>query len=1137
MYEVKEKTLQIIMKKNENLSRKTTFSLKSACLVLCLFGYGGSATYAESFDNAAKTTLTVHMNGRSVKDVFSYIEENSDFIFVYQADIDLEREVNVNMTNVRVEDILQQLFDGTDLEYTIDNRHIKVSKADPEEILTTSPPGRSKKIISVSGRVEDMQGEPLMGAAIIVKGDANTGIVSDMDGNFTLEVPYATTIVISYVGYKNKTIKVYSQQLLIRLEEDMETLNEVVVTALGLRREEKALGYAVQKVDGKSLTMVKPVNIATSLTGKVAGLNIQNSTEFDTAPTIKLRGETPLIVIDGVPYANVSLNDVAPEDIESIEVLKGATASALYGARGGTGAIMVTTRRGKNDGLEISISDNTMFNAGYLSMPKVQSSYSSGNHGVYSDNSSYVWGAKLDIGNEAMQYNPYTYEREMTELTSRGKHNLENFQQLSLITSNNINVTYKGQNGSFRTSLTHVFNEGQFPNEVLNKINYTVAGDLKFGKFSSEAGITYNRHFYPNMSDPSYGSMSYLYELVVWSGPEYDIRDYRNYWRVKDQESNWWDTGGWYENPYYIANEVTSSNTYDVVNAFVNASYDFTPWLKFSLRSGVDMYSSRSESKVPIGSNVGEGSMKGYYGVSHQTGFSTNNDFLLMANKSFNGFTIDGFVGGTIYYWQSENLASNTAGGLIVPGYYSLNASVDPAETSKSYSSKQTNSLYGKVGISYKSMAFVEVTGRNDWSSTLPAATRSYFYPSVSGSVILSEIFKLPSCFSFWKLRGSWTTTKNDMSVYEINNTYTITTDMWDGMSGASVSPTLRNSVLSPSQTRSYELGTAIHLFKDRLLMDYAYYNTLKFNNTRTAVLSAASGYTGTQINMDEEQMRKGMEITLSGDIIRKKDLTWSAMFNWARDRYIYYKIDPVYSTQKPWVAAGERWDWISANDYQRDSEGNIIHGSDGMPLQNPFASIIGYSEPNWTWGLNTTLTWKGFTINIGIDGSVGGTGYNMVNQAMWNSGSHIDSDNKYRYEEVVNGNKTFIGSGVKLVSGTAEWDSDGNVLSDNRVFAPNDIVVSYQDYIQSINPSAGTEHVQNYFDKTFIKLRELSVSYALPRSICQKAKIRGASIGFVGQNLLMWSKAFHFMDPEYANEALASPSIRYMGFNVKLDF
>lgn len=276
--------------------------------------------------------------------------------------------------------------------------------------------------IKITGTVVDQAGIPIIGANITVKNQTGTGTITDIDGRFTLEVPANSTLSISYIGYKNQEIRITSSKpLTIKLQDDAEVLDEVVVTALGIKREEKALGYAVQKVSGDQLTTIKSVDVTSGLNGKIAGLKVENSTEFNEAPNLKLRGENPLIVIDGVPYKNMSLRDIASDDIESIDVLKGATASALYGARGGSGAVMITTKRGKEEGLQVTVNSSTMFNAGYLKLPEVQTSYSSGKNGIYNDNSSYVWGAKLDVGNEAMQYNPYTQEREMTELTSRGK--------------------------------------------------------------------------------------------------------------------------------------------------------------------------------------------------------------------------------------------------------------------------------------------------------------------------------------------------------------------------------------------------------------------------------------------------------------------------------------------------------------------------------------------------------------------------------------------------------------------------------------------------------------------------------------------------------------------------------------------
>lgn len=530
------------------------------------------------------------------------------------------------------------------------------------------------------------------------------------------------------------------------------------------------------------------------------------------------------------------------------------------------------------------------------------------------------------------------------------------------------------------------------------------------------------------------------------------------------------------------------------------------------------------------------GIKKGYYGIKESSGFSINNDLLLMAEKKLGDFNVDGFLGGSIYYWNTNSLTGETKNGIILPNYYSLNASVEPSTSSKSFSQKQVNSIYGKAAVSWRNAVFAEVTGRNDWSSTLPESTRSYFYPSVSGSIVLSEFIPMPSWTSFWKVRGSWTKTKYDVGVYDINKVYSITTNVWDDMTAAYNPTSLRSNDLLPSTSRTYEIGTALHFLQNRLRIDYAYYNKENYNNTRWATLSPTCGYTSTLVNYGETQVRKGHEITVSGDIIKNKDLTWTASFNWARDRYYYGDIDPVYSTQKPWVAKGERWDWISAYDYQRDSQGNIIHNSEGLPLINPYESIQGYTSPDWIWGLSTTLKWKNFTVDVTIDGRVGGLMFAQTDQALWNSGAHIDSDNQYRYEEVVNGNKTFIGTGVKLVSGSAEWDSFGNVISDDRVFAPNDIVVSYETYMTNMNPYVGTIRTQNLLDPTFIKLRNLAINYTLPKEWCKKICLQGLTVGIVGQNLLMWTKEFRFSDPDWGEDSINTPSTRLIGFNVKFD-
>ncbi|MDR0536744.1 MAG: SusC/RagA family TonB-linked outer membrane protein, partial [Tannerellaceae bacterium] len=632
----------------------------------------------------------------------------------------------------------------------------------------------------VQGTVSDANGEPLIGVNVLEKGTAN-GSITDIDGKYSLRVESRNaTLVFSFIGYVKQEVSVGNNSVInISLAEDTRVISEVVVTALGIRREEKALGYSVQKVDGEKLSIAKGSSVATSLTGKIAGLNVKNSTEFTREPSLTLRGASPLIVIDGVPYQSASLTNIAAEDIESINVLKGSTASALYGARGGNGAIMVTTKKARKEGLDISIDSHTMLHAGFLKLPEVQNSYSSGANGKYAPGD-YVWGDKLDMGRTAKQYDPVTYEWREQELTSKGKDNFTNFLEQAFVTNNNISIAQKGQYGGIRTSLNHVYNKGQYPNNNQQKFTFSVGGNIDYKNFHLDGGITYNKRFFSNNTGTGYGVGSFMYNLLIWTGAEYDLRDYRNYWRAgkEQQQQNWMDEL-WYDNPYFLAYAQTFSNHYDLTNSYLNMSYDLAEWLKLQVRLGSDAYRDRDEQKRPISSRS---NLKGQYETRTRSGYSTNNDALIIADKRLGDFNIDGFLGGSIFFREGDEHYSSTSNGLNMPGFFSLNASVDPAVTNSSVSKQQTNSIYGKAGISWRSAVFAEVTGRNDWVSTLAASERSYFYPSVSGSVILSEFIPLPKVFNFWKVRGSWTQTKYPAGVYDINSTYSVSRNYWGDM-------------------------------------------------------------------------------------------------------------------------------------------------------------------------------------------------------------------------------------------------------------------------------------------------------------------------------------------------------------------
>lgn len=1001
-----------------------------------------------------------------------------------------------------------------------------------------------QQTVKVAGVVTDQNGDPLIGVNVVEVG-TNNGVITDADGRFTLSVRPNARLQVSYIGYLTQTVSVGGQSALsITLKEDSKALDEVVVTAFGIKREEKALGYAVQKVSGDKLSTVKTVDLGTSLTGKVAGMNVKNSTEFNVAPTLEIRGETPLIVVDGVPYGNITLRDIASDDVESIDVLKGATASALYGARGGSGVIMITTKKGNKEGLDVTVNSSTMFNAGYLALPEAQHSYSSGSGGKYNRNDD-VWGDRLDVGRTAVQYNPFTYTWEEAPLTSKGKDNFKNFLRQGFSTNNNVSVGWRGKNGGFRTSLNHVYNHGQYPNQNMQKMIYSLSGNLKTGNFSLEGGATWNKRFHSNDRGTGYGGGGYIYNILVWTGSNYDLRDYRDYWvKGYEGERQNWLYGSWYDNPYFMANEIIRANDYDKLNTYAYGKYDILPWLNFSTRIGVDFFASRTEERNPIGTRANTLVIKqqGRYASTKETGFSLNSDFILAASHSFGDLSVDALAGSTIYYMYEDLLMAETTNGLTVPGYYSLKASKGPISAKDTYKSKRVNSLYGKLSLAWKSLAYLDITGRNDWSSTLPSSTRSYFYPSVSGSVIMSEFIKLPAPFTFWKLRGSWTVTKTDLTIFEIQQAYTVNTGVWNKLNTATYPTTLRGSDLKPVTSRTYEVGTAFNLWENRLRFDVAYYNKLVYNRVTSASVSDASGFSTSLINFGEDLERRGVEVTLGADLIKSKDWEWTMNLNWAMDRYRFASIDSVYSAKNSWTQKGMRSDFIStdqsdvSNDWQRDANGNLIL-QNGLPVRNTYETLVGYINPDWIWGVSSALRYKNWTLNLSVDGRVGGLAYNKTEQALWNTGAHPDSDTPERYEEVMNGNITFIAPGVKVVSGEVKYDVDGTVLSDTRQFAPNDVAVSYQSFITKYHSNSYWGEPHNYKNTTFLKLRELSLTYDFPQRICERVRLKGASLSFIGQNLLMWTKDFRFADPDVHADDLSSPSQRFLGFNFKFNF
>jgi TonB-linked SusC/RagA family outer membrane protein len=991
---------------------------------------------------------------------------------------------------------------------------------------------------TVTGVVSDEMG-PLGGVSVVVKG-VSQGVMTGIDGTYSISVTNDNaTLQFILLGYATKEEAIAGRTRIdVALQVEAEKIDELVVTALGMKREERALGYVTQKIGGERFEKVKGVNIATSLTGQIAGLNIRNSTEFMEDPTIQLRGEGTLLVIDGVPYGNMNLRDLNQDNIESINVLKGASASALYGQRGANGAIMVTTKKAGKRGFSLEINSSNMFYAGELALPKNQTSYSSGQNGVY-DHVDYVWGAPLDVGRIAEQWDPIAKEFRWMELTSKGKNNFKDFLEFSIISNNTVSISQRGENGGIRSSISYLYNKAQYPNQKLRTFDYRISGDMKLGNHVTvDASLGFNKRMSPNTAGAGSWHQGYVYNILMWTGAEYRLKDYKDYWIIPHEKQNW-HYNNYYDNPYLTAYECLSGIDENKMNSMLSLNYKPLSWLNVMVRSGFDFYSVRNIKRNPIGINAHRNwvSKVGGYSEYDGQGWSWNNDLIASVDKKFGKFSLNALAGGTIFYYQGASLSGATKDGLAIPGYYSLNNSKSPATVTPGYSSKQVNSLYGSVSLGYANAVFLDLTGRNDWSSTLPKDEQSYFYPSVGGSVIVSELISMPKPIRFWKLRASWTVSKSDLSVYAINPVYSTTLNAWDGLTTADYPASLRGKV-SPVTNRTYELGTAFYLFdNNRLKVDFAYFNKLQYDLTTTVSISPTSGYTGMLVNTDEQFVRRGVEVTVDATPVLTNDFRWNVIANWSTARRYYAQTDATFTAEKPWIHKGARTDYVEAVDYQRDLSGNIVHNGSGLPIVNSSSRILaGYSEPDWIWGLINSFNYKNWTLTLNIDGRVGGASLNELDRYSWANGSNPDSDNQWRHDEVFNGAKNYVGQGVKVTSGNVTYDPYGRITEDTRAFAPNDTPVSYQTYIRTW---AGTNNLYSFYQQsTFLKIREIALSYQLPHTLVGKIGMKKASVSLVGQNLLLWTK-YRFSDPDkgLGDNDLPAPSVRYFGVNLNIGF
>ncbi|WP_165806570.1 SusC/RagA family TonB-linked outer membrane protein [Chitinophaga parva] len=1068
----------------------------------------------------------------------------------------MDRKVSLNLLNSNLRAILTQIESLAQVSFAVNGSSIVVKD-------NTGATHRAPSTVRapLQGVVMNEHREAIPGVSVFNPNSGSDSVFTNDKGIFVVPARKGDLILVIAAGYREKMLTVNDERSYeITLQADTSRkLNEVVVTALGIRKEKKSLGYTVQQVSGETLEKVKAPTAMSGLTGKVAGLNIANTTDFFQAPSVSLRGQKPLIVIDGIPDLEGDAFKINADDIESVSVLKGTSAAALYGSIGKNGAIMYNTKRGRKGDVKVELNSSTLLQTGYLRIPKVQTEYGDGNYGKYAyidgsgggtEGGGWLWGPKLDQKDpttpsgyfETPQYNspvdPATGKLVPLPWVSRGKNNLKNFFRTGLLSTNNLSATWGGDKGTFRVSAGEIFQKGVMPNTSMNNASFSVSGNYNLSKrLNVDGRLSYNREFSNNYPTTGYGPDNILYNLVLWTGADVDIRDLKNYWvKGKEglQQKNY--NNSWYNNPYFVAYQYLQGYRKDNVFGSFALNYDISPSFSAKLRTGINEYGTDETTQEPksyIGySSISNGNLfytkKGYFDIT--------SDFILSYKHDFSqNFSLSARAGGANQYSNYRRLFSRTDG-LTIPGFYSLGNSTNPLYSENTLQEKQIKSLYGMVDAELYHFIYLGITGRNDWVSTLPVRNNSFFYPSVTGAVVLSDVLKLPAAVSFLKARGSWSQVNSGAidanDPYASIQTYSLA-NKWNNVPALSWGAELISPHLIPSTTQSWETGLVIGLLQNRVNLDLTYFQNREYNNFASVGMSLASGY-GTRLVNADEYKRKGWEMVLSLVPVKTSQFQWQTGFNVSNSHR--WLTEATYSLDgyKDNLKVGERSDKIFTGVYQTTPDGQVIYGSNGMPLSDAYQRAVGYGDPKWIYGWQNSFNYKQFTLTCSMDGRLGGLIYSTTNLKMIWGGSSPATANHFR-DEAYQGLQTYVGKGVVVTSGNVQYDNHGNILSDTRTYAPNKTPVNYVSYMTSTNDAPAYNYF--YYSGTYIKLREVVLTYNISPAFLKRTRVfSSASASLIGNNLLMFAKLPN-VDPDAEGDNLQTPSLRSVGVNLNLKF
>lgn len=1087
-------------------------------------------------------SITYSSKGITLKDFFKVIQKETNLTVFYNNQLlNDEERIAVAFKETSIQEVLNKVLKGKGLDWEINNNFIIIKK---DQVTSNTNRARSVAQQVLMGKVVDDQGLPLPGVSVNLK-NSEMSAVTDAEGNFRIAATSPSLLVFSFLGFEKQEVLINSTEpQTIRLNPVISALNEVTVTALGIKRERKSLGYSVQEVKGEVFEKVKEPNIIASLTGQVAGLTVYNKTGTFQAPAFNIRGSSSiLVVIDGVPMGTDTWS-INPDDVDKIDVIKGATGAALYGAQGSNGVIMITTKKGGNNpqGLSINFNSSTVFNAGYVALPEYQSKYGNGLNGQYTADQNFVhlWGPKLNQPDpttpsgfvEYVQWNspvdPVTGERIPLPWITRNTNPIKEIMDNGYTLNNSVSVGGNNEFGDFRISYNDIYRKGNTPNTDLSNKTVDVSGGYKFHeKLTVDAKVSYNNLASDNYEDVGYNWDNYILHAGNNIGGNVDIEDLRNYW-VEGQEGltqRTWVPGR--NNPFWLFNEKTRVYNRDRFTGWAKANYQFNENLNFMARISQVYNSIQTELKENKGNLAITSNLDGSYTNSSSRSTDMNADWLLRYNKRhFNeNFGLDVLVGGNARVLNSSSLSA-AAASLILSDFYNLSNKTDFNTASNSGSKKLINSLYSTLNIDYQSKIFLGVTGRNDWSSALKKPYNSYFYPSVSMSAVVSEMVNLPKQISFLKLRGSWANGRNDVAAYWNDMVYSI--GSFNGVPTASYAANLFANELRPDRTESAEVGLDLRFFNNRLAFDMAYFTKKDLDQISVTAISSASGHDGRREN-GAGLITKGFEYTISGSPIKTQDFSWNSNVNLSYYKQYVHALAPGQTTYGTYYRVGERINRTRGREFVYNEAGDVIY-ENGLPLiTSVFAPVRAgtYSEPKLAYGFINNFNYKNWNLNVAIDGRIGGVIYNYMYANTMTSGAA-----KQTAEGDVR-ELPFIGTGVKVIGGEVLTDVRGNIVYDSREYAENDVSVNYYEWVQR---AYGANYALNAFDATFLKIREISLGFRVPTNWLAKTGIKGASVSLVGRNLFLFTNVL-YTDPDVGNDdAAQGPSVRNVGFNLNIN-